>query len=76
MIEAYLLILARKGRSIDLANKLMRMHWIKKLDLTQGEYDLIAEITAKNENKLVNIVHENIEKLGDVELISPLIVRY
>lgn len=75
MVEAYLLILARKGRSIYLANKLMRMHWVKRLDITEGEYDIIAEISAKNEGKLDNIMHENIEKLGDVKLISPLIVK-
>lgn len=76
MIEAYLLILARKGRSIELANKLMKMHHVKKIDITQGEYDIIVEINAKNETKLVNIVHENIGKLGDVQLISPLIVKH
>lgn len=75
MIEAYLLILAREGRKINLANKLMKMHWVKKLDITQGEYDIIAEVNAKNEFKLHNIVHENIAKLGDVQLISPLIVK-
>jgi len=75
MTEAYLLILARKGRCLELANKLMRMHYIKKLEITHGEYDIIAEINAKNEFKLSNIVHENIEKLRDVQLISPLIVR-
>ena len=53
----------------------MKMHWVKRLDLIQGEYDIIAEVTAKNEDKLDNIVHENIEKLGDVKLISPLIVK-
>jgi DNA-binding Lrp family transcriptional regulator len=76
MVEAYLLILARKGRNIELANKLMKMHYIKKIDIIQGEYDLIAEINAKNESKLANIVHENISKLGDVQLISPLIVKH
>ncbi len=76
MIEAYLLILARNGKSMNLANKLMKMHYVKKIDMTQGEYDLIAEIEAKNELKLDNIVHKNIEKLGDVQLISPLIVRH
>ncbi len=76
MAEAYLLIMAREGRSIDLANKLMKMHQVKKIEMTQGEYDIVAEISAKNEGKLVNIVHENIGKLGDVQLISPLIVRH
>ena len=76
MIEAYLLIMARKGKTTELANKLMKMHFIKKIDLTQGEYDVIAEVNAKNEGKLDNIVHENIRKLRDVEFISPLIVRH
>ncbi|MEK6835992.1 MAG: Lrp/AsnC ligand binding domain-containing protein [Nanoarchaeota archaeon] len=75
MLEAYLLIVARKGRSMELANKLMKMHFIKRIDITQGEYDVIAEVNAKNEGKLDNIVHENIRKLRDVKLVSPLIVR-
>lgn len=75
MAEAYLLILARQGRKLNLASKLMKMHCVKKVDITQGEYDMIAEINAKNEFKLNNIVHENIGKLGDVQLISPLIVK-
>lgn len=75
MLEAYLLIVARKGRNIELANKLMKMHFIKRIDITQGEYDVIAEVNAKNEGKLDNIVHENIRKLRDVKLVSPLIVR-
>ena len=76
MLEAYLLIVARRGRSKELVNKLMKMHCVKKIDLTQGEYDIIAEIEAKNEGKLNNIMHENIRKLGDVQLISPLIVKH
>ena len=58
-----------------IANKLMKMHFIKRIDITQGEYDVIAEVNAKNEGKLDNIVHENIRKLRDVKLVSPLIVR-
>ena len=76
MIEAYLLILAGKGKRRKLADKLMRMHYVKNIDMTQGEYDLVAEIKAKNESKLDNIVHENISKLSGVQLISPLIVRH
>ena len=76
MIEAYLLIMARKGRSVELANKLMRMHQVKKIDITEGEYDIVAEINARNESKLTNIVHENIGKLVDVQLISPLLVKH
>ncbi len=76
MIEAYLLILAGKGKSKRLADKLMKMHYVKKIDMTQGEYDLVAEIKAKNEFKLDNLVHENIGKLGGVQLVSPLIVRH
>ena len=75
MTEAYLLILARDGRKFNLASKLMKMHQVKRVDITQGEYDIIAEIKAKNELKLNNIVRENIAKLGDVQLISPLIVK-
>ena len=75
MVEAYLLIMAREGRSLALANKLMRMHWIRKIDVTQGQYDIVAEIKANSEGKLDNIVHQNIEKLGDVELVSSLIVK-
>lgn len=75
MKEAYLLITAREGRIKELANKLVKMHYVKKIDMTQGEYDIIAEINAKNEFKLDNIVHENLMKLRDVELISPLLVR-
>ena len=67
--------MARDGRSLVLANKLMKMHWVKRIDVTQGQYDIIAEIKANSEGKLDNIVHQNIEKLGDVELVSPLIVK-
>jgi DNA-binding Lrp family transcriptional regulator len=67
--------MARKGRSLELANKLIKMHYVKNVNITHGEYDMIAEVNAKDEDKLKNIVHKNIEKLKDVKLISPLIIK-
>jgi len=75
MVSAFVLITTKFGRSEEVAQKLMRMQNIKHIETVQGEYDIIAEVDAKNELKLENIMHENIKRLKNVELISPLIIR-
>ncbi len=75
MVSAFVLITTKFGRAEEVAYKLMRMQNIKHIETVQGEYDIIVEIDAKNELKLDNIMRENIKKLKNVELVSPLIVR-
>ncbi len=75
MESAFVLITTKYGRAQEVANKLMKMHSVKNIETVQGEYDIVAEINAKNHGKLENIMHENIRKLKNVELISPLIVK-
>ena len=76
MVSAYVLITTKYGRAEEVANKLMKMQNIKNIETVQGEYDIIAQIDAKNEYKLENIMHENIRKLKNIELISPLLVKH
>ena len=59
----------------EVASKLMKMQNIKKIDTVEGEYDIIAEVDAKNEIKLENIMHENIKRLKNVEIVSPLMLK-
>ena len=59
----------------EVASKLMKMQNIKKIDTVEGEYDIIAEVDAKKEIKLENIMHENIKRLKNVEIVSPLMLK-
>lgn len=76
MASAFVLIAARNGMTKEVENKLMRMQSVRNIETVQGEYDLIAEVEAKNELKLDNIMHENIMKLKNVAFVSPLIKKY
>ncbi|MEK6932398.1 MAG: Lrp/AsnC ligand binding domain-containing protein [Nanoarchaeota archaeon] len=75
MASAFVLIATKYGKAEEVAYKLNRMQNIKNIEAVEGEYDLIAEIDAKNEIKLTNIMHENIRKLKNVALVSPLMVK-
>ena len=75
MASAFVLITTKFGMAEEVASKLMKMQNIKKIDTVQGEYDIIAEVDAKNEIKLDNIMHENIKRLKNVELVSPLMLK-
>ena len=75
MASAFLLITTKQGTTVEVANKLMKMQNVKTIEEVQGEYDIVAEINAKNEIKLENIMHENIRRLKNVELVSPLIIK-
>ena len=76
MASAFVLILTKYGMAEDVANKLMKMQNVKNIETVQGEYDIVAEINAKNESKLENVMHENIRRLKNVQLISPLLVKH
>ncbi len=75
MASAFVLITTKQGTTVEVANKLMKMQNVKTIEEVQGEYDIVAEINAKNEIKLENIMHENIRRLKNVELVSPLIIK-
>ena len=75
MVSAFVLITTKQGTTLEVANKLMKMQNVKTIEEVQGEYDIVAEINAKNEIKLENIMHENIRRLKNVELVSPLIIK-
>jgi len=74
MASAFVLITTKYGKSGEVANKLMKMQNIKNIETVQGEYDIIAEVHAKNESKLENVMHENIRRLKNIELVSSLLV--
>ena len=76
MASAIVLIAAKNGRAKEVESKLMKMQNVRRIENVRGEYDLIAEIDAKNEIKLENIMHENIMKLKNVDFVSPLIKKY
>ena len=76
MTSAFVLITTKYGRAEEVASKLMKMQNIKNIETVQGEYDIIAEVSAKNEYKLENIMHENIRRLKNVELVSPLLLKH
>ncbi len=76
MASAIVLIAAKSGMAREVENKLMKMQNISKIEEVKGEYDLIAEVDAKNEIKLDNIMRENIMKLKNVAFVSPLIKKY
>ena len=76
MASAFVLITTKYGMAEDVANKLMKMQNVKNIETVQGEYDIVAEINAKNESKLENVMHENIRRLKNVQLISPLLVKH
>jgi len=76
MASAFVLILTKYGMAEDVANKLMKMQNVRNIETVQGEYDIVAEINAKNESKLENVMHENIRRLKNVQLISPLLVKH
>ena len=75
MASAFVLITTKFGMAEEVASKLMKMQNIKRIDTVQGEYDIIAEVDAKNEIKLDNIMHENIKRLKNVEIVSPLMLK-
>ena len=75
MASAFVLITTKFGMAEEVASKLMKMQNIKKIDTVEGEYDIIAEVDAKNEIKLENIMHENIKRLKNVEIVSPLMLK-
>ena len=75
MASAFLLITTKQGTTVEVANKLMKMQNVKTIEEVQGEYDIVAEINAKNEIKLENIMHENIRRLKNVDLVSPLMIK-
>jgi len=75
MVSAFVLITTKQGTTVEVASKLMKMQNVKTIEEVQGEYDIVAEINAKNEIKLENIMHENIRRLKNVELVSPLIIK-
>ena len=75
MASAFVLITTKYGKAEEVANKLMRMQNISNIETVQGEYDIIAEVHAKDESKLENVMQENIRRLKNIELISPLLVR-
>ena len=75
MASAFVLITTKQGTTVEVASKLMKMQNVKTIEEVQGEYDIVAEINAKNEIKLENIMHENIRRLKNVELVSPLIIK-
>lgn len=75
MASAFVLITTKQGTTEEVASKLMKMQNVKAIEEVQGEYDIVAEIDAKNEIKLENIMHENIKRLKNVELVSPLIIK-
>ena len=76
MASAFVLIATKYGMAEDVANKLMKMQNVRNIETVQGEYDIVAEINAKNESKLENVMHENIRRLKNVQLISPLLVKH
>ena len=76
MASAFVLIMTKYGMAEDVANKLMKMQNVKNIETVQGEYDIVVEINAKNESKLENVMHENIKRLKNVQLISPLLVKH
>ena len=76
MASAFVLIMTKYGMAEDVANKLMKMQNVKNIETVQGEYDIVVEINAKNESKLENVMHENIRRLKNVQLISPLLVKH
>ena len=75
MASAFVLIATKYGKAEEVARKLNKMQNITTIETVQGEYDIVAEINARNESKLENIMHENIKKLKNVALISPLLIR-
>jgi len=75
MVSAFVLISTKYGKAEEVACKLMRMQNVKKIETVEGEYDIIVEVDAKNEIKLENIMHENIRRLKNVDLVSPLMIK-
>ena len=66
MVSAFVLITTKQGTTVEVASKLMKMQNVKTIEEVQGEYDIVAEINAKNEIKLENIMHENIKKFKNI----------
>jgi DNA-binding Lrp family transcriptional regulator len=73
-ILAYVLFKVASGTERDVAQKLIEFKEVNQADIVFGEYDVIAEVTIENLEKLEEFVSQSIRNVPNVLVTSTMII--
>jgi DNA-binding Lrp family transcriptional regulator len=66
MEKAYVLVSCEMGTEHDLLSQLKKIDGVKDVTITYGDYDLIIETEAENENKMNELIASKIRKIEKI----------
>jgi DNA-binding Lrp family transcriptional regulator len=76
MVRAYVLISATAGKSLEVATKLQGQEGILKADPISGEYDVIAEVEARDIAGIGKLIVEKVQAADGVfKTITCLVIQ-
>ena len=76
MAKAYLKIDVIPGKEREVQKALLGVEGVKAADLTSGEQDIICSIEAAGYEEALNLIVENLRKIGGIEkTITNLVLK-
>ena len=66
MIEAYVMIMATAGSSRELLPKIREIDGVRRANVVAGEFDLVVDVEAADQQELLSLVSEEVQTLEGV----------
>ncbi len=67
MAKAYLKVLTKPGKERAVKDALLKIKGVSAADLTSGEQDIIATISGKNYEEILNLVVKKVRGIKEIE---------
>jgi DNA-binding Lrp family transcriptional regulator len=75
ILTSYILIKTTPGFEEEVKQRLLKMPYVFMIELTSGDYDIMATIKVTNLKKLVYLANEKIPALPNVTKVLVLLSR-